>query len=70
MAVIYLRHPTHGVKIATLDLEAEYDTQNGWERFSPDDPPVQRRERRRADIHPDAMGGKQIGNALRFRRQH
>ena len=35
MAVIYLRHPIHGAKVATMDLEAEYDEQNGWERFEP-----------------------------------
>ena len=37
MAVIYLRHPKHGVKVATMDLEADYDEQNGWERFELDD---------------------------------
>ena len=37
MAVIYLRHPVHGVKIAVLDLEAEADEENGWERFDPND---------------------------------
>lgn len=38
MAVIYLRHPLHGAKVATLDLEAEYDMQNGWEPFDPISP--------------------------------
>ena len=33
---IYLKHPQHGVKIASLDLEAEHDEQHGWERFDPD----------------------------------
>jgi hypothetical protein len=37
MAVIYLRHPVHGAKVATMDLEADYDEQNGWERFDPDE---------------------------------
>lgn len=37
MAVIYLRHPDHGVKVACLDLEAEADIENGWERFDPDE---------------------------------
>ena len=36
MAVIYLRHPIHGVKVARMDLEAEYDESNGWERFDLD----------------------------------
>ena len=35
---IYLRHPVHGTKIANMDLEAEYDEQNGWERYNPDTP--------------------------------
>lgn len=36
MALIYLRHERHGVKIATLEMEAEADEENGWERFDPD----------------------------------
>lgn len=35
MAVIYLRHPIHGAKVATLDIEADYDERNGWERYTP-----------------------------------
>ena len=31
--VIYLRHPIHGNKVATLEAEAEADEQNGWERY-------------------------------------
>ena len=37
MALIYLRHDVHGVKIATLEMEAEADVENGWERFDPND---------------------------------
>jgi hypothetical protein len=36
MAVIYLKHPEHGVKVACLDLEADADVENGWERFDPE----------------------------------
>lgn len=35
---IYLRHAVHGNKIATMDLEAEADEQNGWERYNLDTP--------------------------------
>ncbi len=31
--VIYLRHPLHGSKVATMEAEAEADEQNGWERY-------------------------------------
>lgn len=37
MAEIYLMHYRHGVKIATMELEAQYDEQNGWVRFDPDE---------------------------------
>ena len=35
MPIIYLRHPVHGAKIATIEMEAEYDERNGWERYTP-----------------------------------
>lgn len=35
MPLIYLRHHRHGVKIATMHLEAEQDMRNGWEEFDP-----------------------------------
>lgn len=38
MAVIYLTHPQHGCKVATLDLEAESDEKNGWTRYNPETP--------------------------------
>lgn len=34
MAVIYLRHPAHGTKVACMDLEAEADEKNGWKRYN------------------------------------
>ena len=40
MPVIYMTHPIHGAKVATLDAEAEYDEQNGWTRYNPDTPSV------------------------------
>lgn len=57
MAVIYLTHPIHGAKVATLDIEADLDVQNGWSRYnhepvaeeaSPE--PVARRSRRNKDV--------------------
>jgi hypothetical protein len=33
---IYLEHPVHGAKVATMDLEAEMDERNGWTRYNPD----------------------------------
>ena len=36
--VIYLRHPIHGAKVATMHLEAEADDKNGWVRYTLDTP--------------------------------
>jgi hypothetical protein len=36
MAAIYLEHPIHGAKVATMDIEAEVDEKNGWTRYNPD----------------------------------
>jgi len=35
MPVIYMRHPVHGAKVATMEMEAEADERNGWERYTP-----------------------------------
>ena len=41
MAVIYMSHPVHGAKVATMDLEAEADEKNGWTRYTLDTPAVE-----------------------------
>ena len=41
MPAIYLKHPKHGTKVASAEMEAIYDESNGWERykaFAPDAP--------------------------------
>ena len=38
---IYLEHPIHGQKVACSDMEAEYDEQNGWERYNVDTPAIE-----------------------------
>jgi hypothetical protein len=38
MPLIYLQHPLHGEKVATMELEAENDEQNGWTRYTIDTP--------------------------------
>jgi hypothetical protein len=38
MTIIYLNHPTHGNKVATMEMEAEFDEQNGWVRYTDDTP--------------------------------
>lgn len=36
MPIIYLKHPDHGTKVATMDAEAEHDEANGWKRYELD----------------------------------
>ena len=38
MPVIFLTHPDHGAKMATMEEEAVYDEQHGWTRYNPDTP--------------------------------
>ena len=38
MAVIYLRHPIHGEKVAVMEQEAQADEKNGWVRYTVDAP--------------------------------
>ena len=36
MTAIYLSHPIHGYKVATMEAEANYDETHGWTRYNPD----------------------------------
>lgn len=36
--IIYLTHPVHGAKVATLEEEAKFDESKGWVRYNPDTP--------------------------------
>lgn len=35
---IYLEHPIHGRKIASIEAEAEHDEKHGWIRYNLDTP--------------------------------
>jgi hypothetical protein len=34
MPIIYLEHPRHGTKVATMEQEAVFDEENGWTRYT------------------------------------
>lgn len=38
MTIIYLKHPVHGEKVASLEAEAKHDEARGWKRFDPSMP--------------------------------
>lgn len=38
MPTIYLKHPVHGTKVATMEQEAVFDEKNGWTRYNLDTP--------------------------------
>ncbi len=53
---IYLMHPVHGRKIATMEQEAQADEKNGWSRYNPDAPaPVSEKE---IEVAMNALGLK------------
>lgn len=63
MAVIYLTHPQHGTKVATMDAEANYDEERGWTRYNPAAPDIEpvnglvvRRRRTRVTKEDDSDG--------------
>ena len=58
MPVIYLQHPIHGTKVATLDMEADFDEQNGWIRYNPDTPSVDEEVASEADVAPVVRRGR------------
>jgi hypothetical protein len=65
MPNIYLRHSTHGEKVAFSALEAQNDMEQGWEEFDPSNPD---------DLEPPvssemAVSGDSKHNALRTRRR-
>ena len=39
MPIIYMKHPIHGTKVATMELEAEHDETHGWKRYELDTQP-------------------------------
>lgn len=38
MPIIYLQHPVHGAKVATMEEEANHDEEYGWIRYNPSAP--------------------------------
>lgn len=38
MPIIYLKHPIHGTKVATMTEEADADAKNGWIVYNPNTP--------------------------------
>ena len=61
MAVIYLRHPVHGTKVACLEAEAVYDEKNGWVRFDVDEKPVTVNEMKRPRGRPPRVEVIDVG---------
>lgn len=55
MPIIYLQHPTHGVKVATMEEEAIYDEEYGWVRYNP--------------AAPAPAPGQELANGMSRRRR-
>lgn len=55
MPIIYLQHPAHGVKVATMEEEAIYDEEYGWVRYNP--------------AAPAPAPGQELANGMTRRRR-
>ena len=58
MPAIYLQHPVHGFKVASIEMEAEYDEQNGWVRYNPDTPSTDEEVAPKSEPAPVARRGR------------
>jgi len=60
MAVIYMTHPVFGQKVATSDMEADYDARNGWSRAAAEEAPAEEApaEEAPAEEAPDAASNR------------
>lgn len=63
MPIIYLEHPDHGHKVATMEQEAEFDEQNGWTRYTVDTPAIEAEVVKAAVEEPVAI--ELVANALK-----
>mgnify|MGYP000199757636 CR=1 FL=1 len=59
MPTIYLKHPRHGTKVATMEIEAVADEKNGWVRYTHATPPVS----------DDAVPVNQLGIKRKYTRR-
>ena len=73
MPNIYLRHPTHGAKIAISWNEAQEDMAHGWEEFDPSVPDEPESPASVEILTPEfsdaVLPEPAAGNALRRRRR-
>lgn len=72
MAIIYLTHPVHGAKVATLEQEAVNDEANGWVRYTPETasateesaPKKEVKPRARKVAEPEQPAAEEVPNFL------
>lgn len=55
---IYLQHPVHGTKVAVMEMEAEFDEQNGWQRYNPDTPSAPEEAAPANELEPKRRRGR------------
>ena len=61
---IYLKHPTHGTKIATLEMEAAFDEEHGWVRYNPHD--IEEIEEEQQEVVVNQLQAKRRGRPPKF----
>jgi hypothetical protein len=62
--MIYMRHPVHGTKVATMEAEAIYDEENGWSRYTLGEAPFSDASELVNELAPRRRGRKPLNEGL------
>ena len=62
--MIYMRHPVHGTKVATMEAEAIYDEESGWKRYTPGEAPPSDTSESVNELVPRRRGRRPLNEGL------
>jgi len=62
--MIYMRHPVHGTKVATMEAEAIYDEESGWKRYTPGEPPLSDMSEPVNELAPRRRGRRPLNEGI------
>ena len=62
--MIYMRHPVHGTKVATMEAEAIYDETNGWSRDTLGEAPISDLSEPVNELAPRRRGRKPLNEGI------
>jgi len=62
--MIYMRHPVHGTKVATMEAEAIYDEESGWKRYTPGEAPFSDTSEPVNELAPRRRGRRPLNEGI------